>query len=112
MRFNFCQKTTPDGDALDIPGIDFILRITMMPPPNQKRLVALTLVLLGAVFLVVFFDKPQALPEVMMLAPGAFTMKDGRIPDRWIPAKWAWLQRACQRVFGVVVGDGFEPSKA
>jgi len=23
-------------------------------------------------------------------------VKSGRIPDRWIPAKWTWLQKACR----------------
>jgi hypothetical protein len=66
------------------------------------------LVLLGGIFLLVRFDRPPALPEVMILPPTAFTMQEGRIPDRWIPAKWTWLQQKCRLVFGPPKWDVFD----
>jgi hypothetical protein len=75
---------------------------------KPKRLIALALVLLGGALLLVNFDRPPALPAVMILPPGPLVVQSGRVPDRWIPAKWGWLHRACQFVFGPPRQVGFK----
>jgi hypothetical protein len=72
----------------------------VISPRNRKCLVALVLLLLCAIFLFVLFGKPPALPEVMILPPTVLAVKSGRVPDRWIPAKWVWLRQACRYVLG------------
>jgi len=67
---------------------------------KRKRLLGLVLVLLVGSVLFVVLDKPPALPAVMILPPGPLAVKSGRVPDRWIPAKWGWLRRACGSVLG------------
>jgi hypothetical protein len=67
---------------------------------NRKWLISLVLVLLGVIVLVVILRRPPALPPIIFLPPTSLPMKSGRIPDRWIPAKWTWLQRACLFVLG------------
>jgi hypothetical protein len=77
---------------------------------NRKWLIASALVVSAGTLLFVHLYNPPALPEVMILPPTAFTMKDGRIPDRWIPAKWTWVQKACQRVLGTPRSFNYELS--
>lgn len=67
---------------------------------RPKRVIALVLALAGVVILFLIFDKPPALPPVMILPPGPLAVKSGRAPDRWIPRKWTWLHRACQFFLG------------
>jgi len=67
---------------------------------KSKRLLALALVFLAGIILIVSFDKTPSLPPVMILPPGPLAVKSGRVPDRWIPAKWTWLRRACVSVLG------------
>jgi hypothetical protein len=67
---------------------------------NQKWLTALILVLLGGILLLVVFDKPPALPALMILPTTPLAVTSNRLPDRWIPAKWIWLQRVWLFVFG------------
>jgi hypothetical protein len=67
---------------------------------NRKWLIAVALVSLGGIILVVCIDRPAALPAVVILPSTPLVVKSGRVPDRWIPAKWTWLQKACQRVLG------------
>jgi len=67
---------------------------------NQKWPILLVLALLAGMLPFVFLDSPPALPAVMILPPTPLVVKSGRVPDRWIPAKWTWLQKACQRVLG------------
>jgi hypothetical protein len=74
---------------------------------NHKWLVGLILLLLVATLLVVIFDRPPALPTVMILPPSPLAVKTGRAPDRWIPAKWVWLRRACLSLFGQPRQVGF-----
>jgi len=56
---------------------------------NQKWLIGLILLLLVAALLVVILDRPPALPTVMILPPSPLAVKTGRVPDWWIPVKWA-----------------------
>lgn len=80
-----------------------------MSQSNQKRFIALALVILCGVVASVYFQKPPVLPAVILLPPGPLVVKSGRVPDRWIPNKWTWLHRACrflrgpdrQLVFGI-----------
>jgi hypothetical protein len=74
---------------------------------NQKWLIVLILVLLGGIFLFVIFDRPAALPAVVILPPTPLEVKSGRVPERWIPAKWIWLRRACRFVLGPPRQVGF-----
>jgi hypothetical protein len=67
---------------------------------NRKWLITLVLALLAGMLLVVCLDRPPALPAVIILPPAPLAVKSGRVPDRWIPANWTWLQRACQYVLG------------
>jgi hypothetical protein len=67
---------------------------------KRKRLIVLVLVLVGGTLLFVIFDKPPVLPAVMILPPGPLVVKSGRVPDRWIPAKWGWLHRVCEFFLG------------
>jgi hypothetical protein len=76
-----------------------ILQITVLPTRNQKWLIALSFVLLGGMLLFVLFEKPPALPKVMVLPPRPFTMPDGDIPFRWIPAEWTQVRRLCRYAF-------------
>jgi hypothetical protein len=80
----------------------------MMPPRNQKWLIILVLVLLGGVLLFLICATPPAFPAVTILPPGPLVVKSGRVPDRWIPAKWTWLHRACLFVLGAPRQAGFE----
>src|SRR5580658_5870044 len=66
----------------------------------KKWIVALVLVLLVGILLFVCLDRPSALPPVTILPSTPLAVKSGRWPDRWIPANWGWLHRACQFVFG------------
>jgi hypothetical protein len=63
---------------------------------NRKWLIALVVASLAATLFVVYFDRPPALPPVMILPPGPLAAKSGRVPDRWIPPNWTWLQKACR----------------
>src|SRR5271154_3138066 len=74
---------------------------------NRKWLIALILALLGGIFLVVYFDSSPALPAVTILPPTPLVVSSGRVPDRWIPAKWTWLKRACRFVLGPPRQVGF-----
>jgi hypothetical protein len=67
---------------------------------SQKWLIALILALLAGMTLFVFLDRPPALPAVTILPSTPLVVKSGRVPDRWIPANWTLLQRACQFVLG------------
>jgi len=67
---------------------------------NRKWLISLVLVLLGVILLVGILGRPPALPPIIFLPPTSLPVKSGRIPDRWIPAKWTWLQQACLFVLG------------
>jgi hypothetical protein len=68
---------------------------------KPERPIVLALVVLGVMVLFILVDTtPPPLPPVMILPPGALSVKSGRVPDRWIPAKWTWLHRACQFVLG------------
>jgi hypothetical protein len=78
-----------------------------MVPRNQKWLILLILVLLGGILPFFIIDKPPALPAVMILPTAPLAVTSGRLPDRWMPAKWLWLQRACQFVFGPPKQVGF-----
>jgi hypothetical protein len=78
-----------------------------VPARNQKTLIVLALVILAVTLVVVVFDKPPAPPPVIILPPGPLAVKTGRVPDRWIPRNWTWLQRACQFVFGPLRQTGF-----
>jgi hypothetical protein len=79
-----------------------------MVPRNQKWLIVLVLLLLGGTLIVVVFDRPPALPAVMILPPSPLTVKSGRAPDRWIPANWVWLRRTCLSIFGQPRQVGFD----
>ena len=57
-------------------------------------------VLLGGMILFAVFEKAPVLPTVLVLPSAPLAVKSGRVPDRWIPANWAWLQRACRFLFG------------
>jgi hypothetical protein len=74
---------------------------------RQKRLIALALVVLGGMLVFVILSKPPALPAVMILPPTPLAVKSGRVPDRWIPAKWTRLQRACRYFLGDPKQVGF-----
>jgi hypothetical protein len=74
----------------------------------QKWPIVLILVLLFGMVLFVFLDNPPALPAVMILPPTPLAVKTGRVPDRWIPAKWTLLQRACLFVLGAPQQVGFD----
>ena len=74
---------------------------------KRKRLIVLALVVLGGMLLFVIIDKPPAVPAVMILPPGPLVLKSGRVPDRWIPAKWGWLHRVCQFFLGAPRQVGF-----
>jgi hypothetical protein len=50
--------------------------------------------------LVIRLANPSSLPPVIILPPTPLAVKSGRIPDRWIPANWTWLQKACLSVLG------------
>ena len=100
VEAGLCQRTTPEEALLTSPEKISFSRSPVIATRIRKWFIALSLVLLAGTFLFVFFYKPPALPEVMILPPTAFTIQEGRIPDRWIPAKWTWLQRACRSVFG------------
>jgi hypothetical protein len=68
---------------------------------KRKRLIGLVLALLGGTLLLIFIvDKPPALPAVMILPSGPLALKSGRVPDRWIPAIWVLLHRACEFFLG------------
>jgi hypothetical protein len=67
---------------------------------NQKWLIVLILVLLGGMLLFVFLARPPARPAVTILPPAPLVVKNGRVLDRWIPAKWTWLRRACRSILG------------
>jgi hypothetical protein len=67
---------------------------------NRNWLIALILVLLAGILLVVFLDRLPALPAVTILPSTPLVVKSGRVPDRWIPAQWTWLARACRFVLG------------
>jgi hypothetical protein len=71
-----------------------------VPARNQKLVFALWLVLLGGITLLVVLLSLPAPPAVIILPPTPLVVKSGRVPDRWIPAGWTWLHRACQFVFG------------
>jgi len=67
---------------------------------QRKWLIALVVVLVLGSLLVSRLTNPPPLPPVIILPPTPLAVKSGRIPDRWIPAKWTWLHKACWRVFG------------
>jgi len=67
---------------------------------KRKRLVLLALAVSGGLFLFFILETPPVLPAVMILPPGPLVVKCGRVPDRWIPARWGWLHRACWFVLG------------
>jgi hypothetical protein len=71
-----------------------------VPGPNRKWLVALALLVLGGVRLFVFLDQPPALPAVIIWPPAPLGKNSGRVPDRWIPAEWVWLHKACEFLLG------------
>jgi hypothetical protein len=71
-----------------------------MIPRNQKWPIILIAVLLGGAILFLVFDKPPTLPAVIILPASPLLVKSGRVPDRWIPANWTWLRRACRFVLG------------
>jgi hypothetical protein len=75
---------------------------------NRKWLIVLVLALLGGMLLVVCLDRPPALPAVIILSPAPLAVKSGRVPDRWIPANWTWLQRACRFVLGAPKQIGYD----
>src|SRR5580700_10250467 len=74
---------------------------------KRKRLIVLALALLGGTLLCFLIDKPPVLPAVTILPPGPLVVKSGRVPDRWIPAKWGWLHRVCQFFLGAPKQIGF-----
>jgi hypothetical protein len=78
-----------------------------MPQRNQKWLIALAVVLLGGMLLFLICATPPAFPAVTILPPGPLVVKSGRAPDRWIPAEWTWLRRACRFVMGPLRQVGF-----
>jgi hypothetical protein len=78
-----------------------------MVPRNQKWPIVLILALLSGILLFVVFDRPPALPPVIILPPTPLAVKSGRLPERWIPTKWIWLFRACQFVLGPPRQVGF-----
>lgn len=71
----------------------------MILPRNRRWLIVLTLVFVAGVLLFVAVYRLRP-PAVTYLPPTPLKVKSGRVPDRWIPAKWVWLQRLCRRVFG------------
>jgi hypothetical protein len=77
---------------------------TPATPPVRAAVASL---LLGGILLTFCLDRPPALPAVTILPPGPLVAKSGRVPDRWIPAKWTWLQKTCLFVFGPPRQVGF-----
>jgi hypothetical protein len=75
---------------------------------NRKWLIVVIVALLGGMLLVVCFDRPPALPALAILPPTPLAVKSGRVPDRWIPAKWTWLRRACLFVLGAPRQVGYD----
>jgi hypothetical protein len=67
---------------------------------NRKRIIALVFVLLGGMILSAVFDKAPVLPAVLILPSAPLAVKNGRVPDRWIPANWTWLHRVSRFLFG------------
>jgi hypothetical protein len=75
---------------------------------NRKWVIVLILALLAGIILLVCLDRPPALPAVTILPATPLVVKSGRVPDRWIPAKWTWLQKACRFVLGAPRQAGFD----
>jgi hypothetical protein len=75
---------------------------------SQKWLVALILALLAGILLFVLLERAPAFPAATILPSTPLVVKTGRVPDRWIPAKWTWLRRACQFVLGDPRQVGFD----
>jgi hypothetical protein len=80
----------------------------MSVPMNRKWLIALVLMLMAGIVFVVWLDRPPALPAVVILPSTPLVVKSGRVPDRWIPAQWTLLRRACQFVLGHPRQVGFD----
>ena len=69
-----------------------------MPP--RKRFLIIALFILFIALVGIDSSRRPALPEVVLLPPTPLVDTQGRIPERWIPAKWTWLYRTCRSVFG------------
>ena len=66
--------------------------------PRKRLLIIAALVLL--VIAVVVLPRHPAPPDVVLLPPVPLVDTQGRIPERWIPARWTWLHRTCRLFFG------------
>jgi hypothetical protein len=66
-----------------------MLQVTVTPTRNRKWLIALSFSLVVGMFLFVLLDELDTPPDIAILPLAPFTMKDGRVPDRWIPSKWS-----------------------
>jgi len=64
--------------------------------------------LVAGMVIFVLLDSTPALPAARILPATPLVVKTGRVPDRWIPAKWTWLRRACQFVLGDPRQVGFD----
>jgi hypothetical protein len=67
---------------------------------RRRIFIALIAVLLIGILAAIFLESPPPPPPLVMLPSASWPVKTGRIPDRWIPPKWTWLQKLCSRIRG------------